>query len=151
MAKTNKLEVSPIAITYLEALQIFNFSAAVRANKQASEPDKLAATRNYLNLLSINKEHSSIIETIQKEFKAAHEEAISALQEETDKDKQKHDEEVLMKLQQKWFEEEPLLVEFCAKSTNVLLYAFSLALISDEANCPSYLLSLLSEKSLILL
>ncbi len=136
-------------LSYLEAVQVFNFSAEVRAVKAASAADKLAATRNYLALLGIKKEHEAIFETVQNEFKKQHEQAIADLQAETDKEKQAQDEKELVKLQQKHFEEEPLLIEFFAKSASFLLHPFSLELVSDEANCPFFLLNVLDKLKLI--
>jgi hypothetical protein len=136
-------------LSYLEAVQVFNFSAEVRALKTASAADKLAATRNYLALLGIKKEHEAIFETVQNEFKKQHEQAIADLQAETDKEKQAQDEKELVKLQQKHFEEEQLLIEFFAKSASTLLYPFSLELVSDEANCPFFLLNVLDKLKLI--
>ncbi len=136
-------------LSYLEAVQVFNFSAEVRAVKAASAADKLAATRNYLALLGIKKEHEAIFETVQNEFKKQHEQAIADLQAETDKQKQAQDEKELVKLQQKHFEEEPLLIEFFAKSASFLLHPFSLELVSDEANCPFFLLNVLDKLKLI--
>ncbi len=136
-------------LSYLEAVQVFNFSAEVRALKTASAADKLAATRNYLALLGIKKEHEAIFETVQNEFKKQHEQAIADLQAETDKEKQAQDEKELVKLQQKHFEEEPLLIEFFAKSASFLLHPFSLELVSDEANCPFFLLNVLDKLKLI--
>jgi hypothetical protein len=136
-------------LSYLEAVQVFNFSAEVRALKTASAADKLAATRNYLALLGIKKEHEAIFETVQNEFKKQNEQAIADLQAETDKDKQAQDEKELVKLQQKHFEEEQLLIEFFAKSASILLHPFSLELVSDEANCPFFLLNVLDKLGLI--
>lgn len=136
-------------LSYLEAVQVFNFSAEVRALKTASATDKLAATRNYLALLGIKKEHEAIFEIVQNEFKKQHEQAISDLQAETNKEKQAQDEKELVKLQQKHFEEEPLLIEFFAKSASFLLHPFSLELVSDEANCPFFLLNVLDKLKLI--
>ena len=136
-------------LSYLEAVQVFNFSAEVRALKTASATDKLAATRNYLALLGIKKEHEAIFDIVQNEFKKQHEQAISDLQAETDKEKQAQDEKELVKLQQKHFEEEPLLIEFFAKAASFLLHPFSLELVSDEANCPFFLLNVLDKLQLI--
>lgn len=135
--------------SYLEAVQVFNFSAEVRALKTASPADKLAATRNYLALLSIKKEHEGIVEIVQNEFKKQHEQEIADLQAETDKEKQAQDEKELVKLQSKHFDEEPLLIEFFAKSVSVILHPFSLELVSDEDICPFFLLNLLDKLNLV--
>ncbi len=145
----SKIENNINTLSYLEAVQVFNFSAEVRALKTANAADKLAATRNYLALLSIKKQHETLYETVQNEFKKQHEQTISDLQAETDKEKQAQDEKELVKLQQKHFEEEPLLIEFFAKSASILLHPFSLELVSDEANCPFFLLNVLDKLQLI--
>lgn len=146
--KTGSLEESLLHLNNLQAVELFNLSVKIRAAEVAIA-DKIAATRNFIALLPIKKQHEEIINTISEEFKKKYENEIAALQTEEDKDHQKEQEQVLMQAQEKHFSEDLLLNEFCKKELTVKLEKLSIEICADEAICSAMMLVTLSDLNLV--